>query len=55
VPCTADAFAGHDAALLSTGHRQFRDPSLYARVPLIIDTRNVVKLPEGAKTRLVRA
>jgi UDP-N-acetyl-D-glucosamine dehydrogenase len=55
VPCTADAFAGYDAVVLSTGHRQFRDPSLYARVPLVIDTRNAVKLPEGAKTRLVKA
>jgi UDP-N-acetyl-D-glucosamine dehydrogenase len=55
VPCDADAFAGHDAVVLSTGHKQFRDPSLYARVPLVIDTRNVVKLPEGANTRLVKA
>jgi UDP-N-acetyl-D-glucosamine dehydrogenase len=55
VSCSADAFAGYDAVVLSTGHKQFRDPALYARVPLVIDTRNVVKLPEGAKARLVKA
>jgi UDP-N-acetyl-D-glucosamine dehydrogenase len=55
VPCTADAFAGYDAVILSTAHKAFRDPALYARVSLVIDTRNAVKLPGGAKTRLVKA
>jgi UDP-N-acetyl-D-glucosamine dehydrogenase len=55
VPCTVDAFAGFDAVVLSTGHKQFRDAALYARVPLVIDTRNVVKLPHGCATRLVKA
>jgi UDP-N-acetyl-D-mannosaminuronate dehydrogenase len=55
IACTAEAFAGYDVVVLSTGHRQFRDPSLYMHVGLVIDTRNIVKLPEGASTKLVRA
>jgi UDP-N-acetyl-D-glucosamine dehydrogenase len=55
IACTPEAFAGYDAAVLSTGHRQFRDPALYANVGMVIDTRNVVKLPEGTTTKLVKA
>jgi UDP-N-acetyl-D-glucosamine dehydrogenase len=55
VACTADAFAGYDVVLLSTGHKQFRDPSLYAKVGLVVDTRNAVTLPAGSKGRLVKA
>jgi len=55
IPCTAEAFAGHDAVVLSTGHKPFRDPALYVNVPLLVDTRNAVKLPEGTTTRLVKA
>jgi UDP-N-acetyl-D-glucosamine dehydrogenase len=40
VPCTAEEFAKHDAILLATAHREFADPALYARVRLVIDTRN---------------
>ena len=55
IPCTADAFAGYDAVVLSTGHKQFRDPALYAKVNLVVDTRNAVKLPAGSTTTLVKA
>ncbi len=55
VPCTADAFSGYDAVVLSTGHQQFRDPSLYSKVSLVVDTRNAVRLPDGANGRLVKA
>jgi UDP-N-acetyl-D-glucosamine dehydrogenase len=55
IPCTPEAFGGYDAVVLSTGHRQFRDASLYARVGVLVDTRNVVKLPAGTRTRLVKA
>jgi UDP-N-acetyl-D-glucosamine dehydrogenase len=55
IACTPEAFAGYDALVLSTGHRVFRDPSLYARVGLVVDTRNAVKLADGSKTRLVKA
>jgi len=55
IPCTADAFAGYDAVVLSTGHKQFRAPSLYAKVGLVVDTRNAVKLPAGSTTTLVKA
>jgi UDP-N-acetyl-D-glucosamine dehydrogenase len=55
IPCTAEAFAGFDAVVLSTGHRQFKDPALYAKVGIVVDSRNVVKLPDGSKTTLVKA
>jgi UDP-N-acetyl-D-glucosamine dehydrogenase len=55
IPCTADAFGGYDAVVLSTGHKQFRAPSLYAKVGLVVDTRNAVKLPAGSTTTLVKA
>ncbi|HOC19790.1 MAG TPA: nucleotide sugar dehydrogenase, partial [Vicinamibacterales bacterium] len=55
IACTPEAFAGYDAVLVSTGHRQFKDPALYSGAPLVIDTRNVVRLADGAKTRLVKA
>ena len=56
VPCTAEEFAKYDAVLLSTPHEQFKDPSLYRNVKLLIDTRNAVppaELPET--TTVVRA
>jgi UDP-N-acetyl-D-glucosamine dehydrogenase len=55
VPCTAEAFAGFDAVVLSTGHRQFRDPALYERVGIVVDSRNAVHLPAGSKTSVVKA
>jgi UDP-N-acetyl-D-glucosamine dehydrogenase len=55
VACTPEALGGYDAVVLSTGHRQFRDPALYANVDLVVDTRNAVKLPEGSRTRVVKA
>ena len=55
VPCTAEAFGGYDAVVLSTGHAAFRDPALYAHVRLVVDTRNAVKLAPGSKTRVVKA
>ena len=55
IPCTANAFAGYDAVVLSTGHKQFRDASLYAKVSLVVDTRNAVKLAAGSTTTLVKA
>jgi UDP-N-acetyl-D-glucosamine dehydrogenase len=55
VECTADGFAGYDAIVLSTGHAQFRQPALYAKAGLIVDTRNAVRLPPGAPGRVVKA
>ena len=54
IPCDADAFAGFDALVIATGHAQFRERSLYARVPLVVDTRNVLGHDCGT-TRVVRA
>ena len=42
VPCTADEFARYDAIIICTSHRQFREPSLYRRAKIVIDTRNIV-------------
>jgi UDP-N-acetyl-D-glucosamine dehydrogenase len=53
VPCTAEEFALYDAVVVSTPHRQFKDPALYAGVRLAVDTRNII--PKGTSTRIVRA
>jgi UDP-N-acetyl-D-glucosamine dehydrogenase len=54
VPCTAEEFARYDAVVVSTAHRQFRDPALYAGVQLLVDTRNLARgegFPEAAIVR----
>ena len=53
VPCTADEFAKYDAVLVSTPHSQFKDPALYAKTALVIDTRNIV--PTTGSAKVVRA
>ncbi len=53
VPCDAEEFAKYDAILISTAHTAFRDPSLYSKAQLVIDTRNT--LPSNAQARVVRA
>jgi UDP-N-acetyl-D-glucosamine dehydrogenase len=55
VPCTAEAFAGYDALVVSTAHRQFSDPALYAHVSLVVDTRNIVKASASGPRRVVKA
>jgi UDP-N-acetyl-D-glucosamine dehydrogenase len=55
VPCTADSLGEYDAVVLSTGHSQFKDAALYSKASLVIDTRNVVRLPIGARGRLLKA
>lgn len=42
VPCTADEFGLHDAVVVSTAHRDFKEPALYENVRLLVDTRNVL-------------
>jgi UDP-N-acetyl-D-glucosamine dehydrogenase len=54
VPCTAEEFARHDAVVISTAHRDFRDLALYEKARLVVDTRNVVPpstLPPGTVVR----
>jgi len=56
VPCTPEAFGQFDAVLVSTAHDAFRDPALYERVPLVVDTRNLIAsiaAPEGRRPRRV--
>ena len=46
VPCTAEEFARHDVLVVSTAHSDFRDPALYAKTKLVVDTRNLM-MPMG--------
>ncbi|MCL4808967.1 MAG: nucleotide sugar dehydrogenase, partial [Thermoanaerobaculia bacterium] len=54
VPCTPEELGLHDVVVLSTAHREFREPSLYREAKLVIDTRNAVPR-EGLVARVVRA
>ena len=54
VPCTADDLGRYDAVLVSTPHSQFKDPALWSKVKLAIDTRNIVPRDQPG-LRVVRA
>ncbi len=54
VPCTAEAFAGYDALVVATAHDLFKDPALYARVKLVVDTRNALAPILSAREPAVR-
>jgi UDP-N-acetyl-D-glucosamine dehydrogenase len=49
VPVSADAFAQFDAVVISTAHAEFKDASLYARVPVVVDARNTVPPVPGVR------
>jgi UDP-N-acetyl-D-glucosamine dehydrogenase len=55
VPMTAESFARFDAVVVATAHDAFKDPSLYADVPLVIDTRNIVTPNLNGSPRVVKA
>jgi UDP-N-acetyl-D-glucosamine dehydrogenase len=59
VPLTHQAFATFDAVLLATAHDQIKDAKLWAGLPLVVDTRNMVAplFEDGAPgpVRLVKA
>lgn len=55
VPCTAEEFGNYDAILVSTAHKQFKNPALYATAKLVIDTRNIVPTPANSATVVVQA
>ncbi len=57
VPCTAAAFAGYDALVVSTAHDAFKDAALYAGVKLVVDARNLMAplFPKGGGPRVVKA
>jgi UDP-N-acetyl-D-glucosamine dehydrogenase len=55
VACTAEAFAGYDAIVVSTAHQQFKDASLYRQAGLVVDTRNIVRTAPGGPARVVKA
>ncbi len=52
VPCTAEEFAKYDALVISTPHRQFKDPGLYRSAKLVVDTRNIA--PRDGSVTVVR-
>lgn len=55
VPCDAEAFASFDALLVATAHDQFKNPDLYRKVKLVIDSRNMVApLLQGLPNSTVR-
>jgi UDP-N-acetyl-D-glucosamine dehydrogenase len=49
VPLSADEFAHYDCLVLSTAHREFSAPGLYRGVPLVVDTRHVVRPEWGPR------
>ncbi len=53
VPLTAEEFGRYDLVLVATAHKEFRDPTLYRNVALVVDTRNAVRPEWGPK--VVRA
>lgn len=53
VPLSAEEFGRYDLIILSTAHKEFKDPALYRRARLVVDTRNVVGGDWGP--RLVKA
>ncbi len=53
VPCTAEEFGRYDAVLVSTPHTDFKDASLWSKVRLAIDTRNIV--PRNIAVTVIRA
>jgi len=55
VACTAEAFAGYDAIVVSAAHQQFKDASLYRQAGLVVDTRNIVRASPGGPARVVKA
>jgi UDP-N-acetyl-D-glucosamine dehydrogenase len=58
VSCDADTFASYDAVVVSTAHDAFRQPGLFEKVKLAVDTRNLVAplFPDRAPPcRLVKA
>jgi UDP-N-acetyl-D-glucosamine dehydrogenase len=58
VPCTAEAFAGFDAVVVSTAHDQFKAADLYGKVKLAVDARNILAplfAGKSAPCRIVKA
>ena len=55
VPCRADSFAQYDAVIISTAHDAFKDQALYRDVPVVVDTRNIVKSGSVVNGRLYKA
>jgi UDP-N-acetyl-D-glucosamine dehydrogenase len=55
IACTAEALGKFDALVVATAHNEFKNPSLYKGVSLVIDTRYVVQPHPDGPSRVVRA
>jgi UDP-N-acetyl-D-glucosamine dehydrogenase len=58
VPCDAETFARYDAIVVSTAHDAFRQPGLFAKAQLVVDSRNLIAGLFGSATppcRVVKA
>jgi len=55
VAVKAEVFSAYDAVVISTAHDAFRDASLYDRVKLVIDTRNLMASVGATAPRVVKA
>ncbi len=54
VACSAEVFAGYDALVVATAHKQFKRAELYAGAKVVVDSRNaLLGLASGA--RVVKA
>ena len=53
----AATWKAYDAVVVSTAHDLFKDPALFAGVPLVVDTRNLLPslFPGGGGPRVVKA
>jgi len=60
VAVDAEVFGTYDAVVVATAHDAFKDPALYRRARLVVDTRNIVgpalaKDPGAPAPRIVKA
>ena len=57
VPCTAETFGEFDALVVATAHDIFKNPRLFKRARLVVDSRNMLAplFPRGEGPRVVKA
>lgn len=55
VPLENAVLRGYDAVVVATAHDAFLHPHLYDDVPIVVDTRNIVRRGEPGPRTLVRA
>jgi UDP-N-acetyl-D-glucosamine dehydrogenase len=55
VACSAETFAGYDALVVATAHKQFKRGELYAGAKVVVDSRNALAGVGGGRARVVKA